>query len=196
MKHTACQLVLMLCLVWPFTVSGSQAAGEPEILPDLVLTVPEDLHAKKYLGLTGKAGTTFAVKDIKADILLIELFSMYCPYCQKEAPAVNELYEKMEEVSQNGPVVKIIGLGAANSQFEVEHFRDTYGISFPLFPDQDKSLFRALSGEGTPTFIGCRLKAGEMPTIILRKPGRFFNSGEFLHDLLEKGSLSLRRRNK
>ena len=188
MKKTVCELVFLLCLVWPLVVFSTEAAGEEELLPDLVLTTPDNLHYKEYLGLTGETGSSFAIKDIKADILLIELFSMYCPYCQKEAPSVNELFEKMQEMGKNGPVVKIIGLGASNSQFEVEHFRDTYNISFPLFPDQDLSMYKSLSGAGTPTFIGCRLKKNERPAIVLRKSGGFFSSTEFLQELIEKAN--------
>lgn len=187
MKRTVLHVFIFLCLVAGVAVPGGEAGAEPEFLPDLMLTIPDDLDHRRYLGLTGKAGTSFSVTDIQADILLIELFSMYCPYCQKEAPAVNELYAKMEEMSRNGPVVKIIGLGASNSQFEVDHFRDTYDIEFPLFPDRDKSMFRALSGRGTPTFIGCRMNGGDQPTIVLRKDGGFFSSSEFLQELVEKG---------
>ena len=51
------------------------------------------LEHQEYLGVSGSPGELFAVKDIDTDILLIELFSMYCPFCQEEAPSVNELYE-------------------------------------------------------------------------------------------------------
>lgn len=183
MKYIILHLVLVLSLFLPFT---APAAG-PVPLPDLVLEVPENPRHKEYLGLTGKSGTDFSIRDIDADILLIELFSMYCPYCQKAAPAVNELYVKMREISKNGPVVKIIGLGVANSQFEVDHFRDTYDIAFPLFTDEDKTMFRALAGEGTPTFIGCRLRGGERPVIVLRQNGGFASSATFLQELIDKG---------
>ena len=194
MKTNIIKLVLMLFFVSTSIMSGTEAAGEPEVLPDLVLTVPENQQYNEYLGLTGEAGTSFSVQDIQADILLIELFDMYCQYCQQEAPAINELYEKMQEISKDGPVVKIIGLGASNSQFEVELFRDIYDIPFPLFPDKDMSSFRALSGEGTPGFIGCRLEEGRRPTIVLRKSGAFSDPGEFLYELIEKGSPSEGRR--
>lgn len=194
MKTNMIKFVLMLCVVWPAIMSGSEAAGEPEVLPDLVLTVPEDQQYNEYLGLTGEVGSSFSVQDIQADILLIELFDMYCQYCQREAPAINELYEMMQEISRDGPVVKIIGLGVSNSQFEVELFRDIYSIPFPLFPDKDMSSYRALAGEGTPGFIGCRLEEGEKPTIVLRKFGAFSDPGEFLNELIEKGSSSEGRR--
>lgn len=189
MKKIATSLVLTIFLVWPCIGITAESAAKTEALPDIVLSVPENDFYRSYLGLTGKVGTTFSLEDVDADIIVIELFSMYCPFCQKEAPLVNELYEKMEEVSKKGPVVKIIGLGASNSQFEVEHFRDTYNVPFPLFPDKDMSMYKALKGAGTPGFIGCRLNGGKNATIILRNSGGFYSSDEFLKELIEKSSL-------
>ncbi len=188
MKTTALQLILTLCLFWSSSIiSAGELATDKEFLPDLLLPIPQDEEYRNYLGLTGAGGSSFSLADIKADVLLIELFSMYCPYCQKEAANVNELYQRMEEVSTQGMVVKIIGLGVANSQFEVEHFRDTYRVPFPLFPDLDKSMFKALSGAGTPSFVGCRLNGQkEKPVVVVRKAGGFYNAEHFLKELLEK----------
>lgn len=189
MKKCAIFLMFMFCLVSAGPVIGGESVGTDEILPNLELTVPEDDFYRKYLGLTGKAGESFTLADVQADILLIELFSMYCPHCQNEAPLVNELYEKMEEVSKRGPVVKIIGLGASNSQFEVEHFRDIYNVPFPLFPDKDLAMYKALGGDGTPTFISCRLIHAGKSTIVLRKSGGFYSSDKFLKKLIDQGRL-------
>ncbi|MGW8192638.1 MAG: TlpA family protein disulfide reductase [Desulforhopalus sp.] len=189
MKQRIIHVVLAVCLVWPFAGNCGES-GKPELLPDLTLTVPDNDIYREYLGLSAAPGERFSIAEIQADILLIELFSMYCPYCQKEAPLVNELFEKMEELSQNGgPVVKMIGLGASNSQFEVEHFRDTYNVRFPLFPDKEMSMYKALAGAGTPGFIGCRLKGGESPVIVLRNSGGFYNSDDFLQELVKKAGL-------
>lgn len=188
MKVRLMHVFVIVFLVWPFA-GYCAAAGETEQLPDFTLTVPDNDFYREYLGLAAAPGERFSPADIKADILLIELFSMYCPYCQKEAPLINELFEKMEELSSKGPVIKIIGLGASNSQFEVEHFRDTYNVPFPLFPDKDMSLYKALSGAGTPGFIGCRIKDGEKPVIVLRNSGGFYNSDDFLQELIKKSGL-------
>lgn len=189
MNKIVIYLVLLLGIVSAVPAFSDEPAATAEIFPDLILTVPENDSDKKYLGLTGKTGENFTITDIQADILLIELFSMYCPFCQKEAPIVNELYEKMEEVSQNGPIVKIIGLGASNSQFEVDHFKETYNVPFPLFPDRDMSMYKALAGEGTPGFIGCRIDSGGKATIVLRNSGGFYSADDFLKELIKSGGL-------
>lgn len=191
MKKRVIYFVLLLAMAMALAIPafGSEPAAIEEILPDLQLTVPDNDFDKKYLGLTGKSGESFSLTDVQADILLIELFSMYCPFCQDEAPIVNKLYEMMEEVSKKGPIVKIIGLGASNSQFEVEHFKETYNVPFPLFPDQDMSMYKALRGEGTPGFIGCRLKKDGEATIVLRNSGGFYSAEDFLKELIADGGL-------
>lgn len=189
MKNRIIHFVLLFSLLWAVPVVSGESTATNEDMPYLELMVPENNFYKKYLGLTGKTGESFTLADVKADILLIELFSMYCPYCQNEAPLVNELYEKMEEVSKKGPIIKIIGLGASNTQFEVEHFREIYNVPFPLFPDKDMSMYKALAGAGTPSFVGCRLKDGGKARIVLRNAGGFYSSDEFLKELIHNGKL-------
>ncbi|MCG6931184.1 MAG: TlpA family protein disulfide reductase [Desulfofustis sp.] len=156
-----------------------------ELLPDFELPIPEEPGHANYLGVQNIEGETFRITDIDADIVLIELFSMYCPFCQEEAPAVNELYQKMQALGTAGPNIKIVGIGASNSPFEVDHFRNTFDIEFPLFPDQDMSIYKALSGAGTPGFIGVRFDEGKKGVIVLRQSGGFYSTDDFLAELIE-----------
>ncbi len=185
-------LLLFAIIFFPLSsasyAAGSGVSGEQEFLPTLELTIPENQEHRDYLGLKGNPGEIFTVQDIKSDILLIELFSMYCPFCQEEAPVINELYEMMQSLPADGPSVKIIGLGAGNSAFEVDHFRSTYDIEFPLFPDKDLSMYKALEGAGTPGFIGVKKDNGNKFVIVLRQSGGFHDKESFLEQLLTGGS--------
>ncbi len=156
-----------------------------ETLPEIVVTVPESKEDRAYLGLEKEAGETFNLAEIDADILLIELFSMYCPYCQAEAPVVNTFHELALQRQEKGTTIRVVGLGASNTQFEVDHFRDTYDIPFPLFPDKPLTFYKKLGGEGTPSFLGVLLKKGAEPEIVLRQTGGFDSPEEFLEKLLE-----------
>ena len=173
-------LIAGLCSVSAFAAAERTA----EQLPEFELPVPGEENHRIYLGLDTSSGT-FSVTDIDADIVLIELFSMYCPFCQEEAPLINELFELMNDLPETGPSVKIIGIGASNSEFEVNHFRTTYNVQFPMFPDQDMAIYKALGGAGTPGFIGVRLSDGEGPLIVLRQSGGFYSKEDFLGQLIE-----------
>jgi thiol-disulfide isomerase/thioredoxin len=63
-----------------------------------MLNNPVDL---KYLGLPA-GGKFFKINQVKAKVVIIQIYSMYCPYCQAEAPNVNRLYAAIE----NSPVLK------------------------------------------------------------------------------------------
>jgi hypothetical protein len=44
-------------------------------LPEIILAVPHEIELRQYLGLSGKE--TFAIPEIKAEVVLIEIFNMY-----------------------------------------------------------------------------------------------------------------------
>src|SRR5690606_15376258 len=104
-----------------------------EDLAFIRLDAPESPNARAYLGL--QDAKTFSIGDIQTRILLIEVFSMYCPHCQREAPAVNTLYQQIIDRGDLADRIKIIGIGVGNSSFEVGVFQKTYNVPFPLFPD-------------------------------------------------------------
>lgn len=59
-------------------LAASAATSPPavgETLPDIRLEVPADPVQRSYLGLEGSA--PFAIPEIDADIVIVEIFSMY-----------------------------------------------------------------------------------------------------------------------
>ncbi len=143
-----------------FVIPGLAAAPDSitldaGALAEIRLAIPKTAAAKKYLGLAGAA--TFTIPQIKADTVIIEIFNMYCPVCQAEAPSVNALYRLIERTPRLKSKVKLIGIGVGNSPFEVEVFRKKYNVSFPLLPDRKIAIGKAISGPiKTPTFIAVR----------------------------------------
>ncbi len=148
------------------TVIPALAAGPDSLvvdagaLADLRFSTPQNAGAKGYLGL--KDSGAFTLPQIKANTVIIEIFSMYCPICQAEAPVVNELHQYIEKTPSLRGKVKLIGIGAGNSAFEVDVFRKKYNILFPLFPDEKFAIQKALSGPiRTPTFIVVKGSGGK-----------------------------------
>jgi len=121
------------------------AADKPpqkgETLPVINLPTPKSPAEKSYLGLSGEGA--FKIPQIKAKAVIIEIFSMYCPYCQKDAPGVNELYTLIDNDPDLKKKIKLIGIGAGNTPFEVGVYKKTYAVPFPLFPDQDFTIHKA-----------------------------------------------------
>ncbi|WP_419785448.1 TlpA family protein disulfide reductase [Pseudodesulfovibrio sp.] len=130
-------------------------AGAADAFPDLPLTGPLDEEQKEYLGLSDEARPS----AIGARYLFIELFSMYCPICQRNAPKVNALYQKVSSAGF-GKNVRFIGIGAGNTAFEVKVYGEKFGVAFPLFDDPNYVWHKALGEVGTPTFYLVDMQEG------------------------------------
>ena len=152
-------------------------------LGDFKLPIPEEEESKNYLGISGQGN--FEILQIETQILIIEIFSMYCPHCQKEAPRVNELYKFIQERVDLKDNIKIIGIGATNSEYEVIQFKKTYEISFPLFPDEDISISKKLGASSTPTFIAIKFLNNGDYEVFYFKSGSIGEVPQFLKNILE-----------
>jgi peroxiredoxin len=188
-KIAACWLVVVMLLL---AVPGSlKAASSPPVvggtLPDITLPAPKDSHDKTYLGLSGFG--SFKIPQIKAKVVIIEIFNMYCPYCQREAPNINELYAKIEQNPALKGAIKVIGVGAGNTSFEVGIFNKKYNVPFPLFADE-KFVIHGLVGEvRTPYFIGVKINPDGTNRVIYSKLGAIGGVDDFLSTLIKLSEL-------
>ena len=141
-------MVLIAVFIGGGVSLGVSTAPPPEggTLPDFTLPAPQQAEHRAYLGLQGEAA--FAIPDIKAEVVIIEIFSMYCPHCQREAPEVNRFFERLSADPVLSKKIILIGIGAGNSAYEVEVFRKKYRIAFPLFEDGDFSIHKKILVSG------------------------------------------------
>ncbi|MEA3486084.1 MAG: redoxin domain-containing protein [Thermodesulfobacteriota bacterium] len=158
-----------------------------DILPEIKLAIPSKHSDRNYLGLPSSG--FFKIDKIKARVVIIEIFSMYCPHCQGDAPRVNKLYRIIEENPNLKDKVKLIGIGAGNSPYEVEIFRKTYDIPFPLFADGDFSMHTVLGEVRTPYFIGVKINDNGTHQIFYSKLGGVKKADQFLKMILRLSGL-------
>src|SRR4030066_574071 len=154
MKKIYLLLLVITLLFFARVPPGSTAEKPPEkggVLPVINLPIPKNPIEKGYLGLSGDG--LFKIPQIKTKVVIVEIYSMYCPYCQKDAPGVNELYNLIGKKPNLKNKIKMIGIGAGNSSFEVEMYKKTYSVSFPLFPAKDFVIHNACGEVRTPYFI-------------------------------------------
>ena len=114
---------------------------------------------------------------------------MYCPYCQKEAPIVNDLYQLINKNVDLKKSVKIFGVGAGNTPFEVNVFRNQYNIQFPLISDNSFTVHTAVGGVRTPYFFVIRLKPDGSNKLIYSKVGSIQDAAQFLDMILHEADL-------
>jgi len=125
-----------------------------DFFPEVPMQVPEDPKDKTYLGIA--EGKTFTLKKVKADLVIIEILSVYCPSCQLQAPEYNKLFNLIENDPETKGRIKIIGIAAGNGVLEIKDFRDKRNVLFPILPDPYFEMHRAIGGSRTPFTIYVR----------------------------------------
>jgi len=186
--------ILVTCLVLAAllaVIPSLQAAEPPRAghqLPDFELPLPKDGADRNYLGLTSRlfffGGGSFRVPEIKAQAVVFQVFSMYCPHCQKDAPNMNVFYNLVEGSQRARGRVKIIGVGAGNNPYEVGVFKKKYQVPFPLFADADFIIHKKLGDVRTPYFIVIRIMPDGSHRVVYSKLGSFGDPARFLNDVL------------
>lgn len=186
MKRFVQYMVVIGAVISSLYASAAQPPVSGEVMPALKLVVPAEREHRAYLGLS--AGEFFEVQQVKADVVILEIMSMYCPFCQKEAPHVNELYRLIEGNPKLKGRIKLIGIGAGNSSYELKIFREKYQVPFPLTPDRDFQVHLSIGEVRTPYFIGVRIKKGA-GRVFYSKLGGFGDAGVFLEEILRLSGL-------
>jgi hypothetical protein len=68
-------VILFSLTVVGFTGAEVKPPAEGGMLPDIILRVPDTPELQQYLGVSGKKN--FTIPEIEAEVVLIEIFSMY-----------------------------------------------------------------------------------------------------------------------
>ncbi|MBU1611535.1 MAG: TlpA family protein disulfide reductase [Proteobacteria bacterium] len=148
MKNAVCVVpLLIVLLVQPLLCHGGQA------FPDFSLQGELTQEHRQYLGVDSPL---VRLSEVQAEYLFIEVYSLYCAPCQREAPTVNEMYETTIRTGL-GSTVKFLGIAAGNTPYEVEVFREQFQVEFPLFSDEDYVVHEAIGNMGTPYFVLVRV---------------------------------------
>jgi len=125
----------------------------PEYSFPMTLTRPDT----EYLGLPQKffglvKGDHFTLKDVKADLIVVEFLNKYCFSCQLQAPVMNQVFSMVQQDPELKERIKLIGIGAGNNEREVQSFREEKKVSFPLIPDPKFLAYEAIGEPGATPF--------------------------------------------
>lgn len=183
-------VLIVLCITGVIHAEESMPPKVGSSLPAIELPKPSNAADLKYLGLSGLSfGSTFNVSRIKTKAVIIQIYSMYCPYCQAEAPNVNRLFEMIERNPAFKDKIKIIGIGAGNTPFEVATYKKKYAIPFPLFPDQDFRNYKILGETRTPYFIAAKINEKGGTEVIYSRLGAIEDKNLFLEQISKAAGL-------
>lgn len=183
-KRLLITITIMLILASTAVMAAStQPPPVGSSLPEMKLLKPAESGELQYLGLSGSG--TFSPDQVKTQVLIIQIFSMYCPYCQKDAPNVNRFFGLIENNPKLKGKIKIIGIGAGNTQFEVGTFKKKYKVEFPLIPDGDFKIHKIVGEVRTPYFMVVKLYGPQKLKVVYSKLGAHEDVEAFLDEVVK-----------
>jgi thiol-disulfide isomerase/thioredoxin len=148
--------IIFLSLIFSYNLSWAETkpVGFAIPFPDLTFTQGLSKGEQVYLGIPQKK--TFSFKEIRGNLILIEFISIYCVSCQRQAPIFNELYSSIEKDPGLKGKVKMIGVAAGNNLNEVEIYKKTYQVPYPVMGDPKFDAHTAVGSPRTPFSIWVR----------------------------------------
>ena len=195
-KRLFAAMMLLFAVLLVFTRGNGHAVQPPAVggqLPDFDLSVPAYANDKAYLALPGDTlyfgRGAFKVPQIKAPVVILQVFSMYCPHCQDDAPNVNALYRLIESNPATKGKIKIIGIGAGNNPYEVGIFKKRYQIPFALFPDANFSIHKKLGEVRTPYFVVITIQPDGTHKVVYSRLASFGDPNQFLNSVIKLTNL-------
>jgi len=130
------------------SVRGDALIKPGDIFPGMSFDLSSNKKAQEYLGI--KRGKTIELSQINADLLIVEVMSVYCVSCMSQTAYDRDLFTMIEGNKRTAGKVKMIGIGAGNNLREVNKFVDEFEILYPVFPDFEFSRYNQIGQVRTP----------------------------------------------
>jgi len=143
-----------------------------------------DRDQRSYLGLRQGflgmfAAREFRSSDVAAEVLVIEFFNIHCMSCQRQAPVMNEVFDRINSHRTMRDRVRFFGIGVGNTGTETDLFMRRYSVGFPLFADPGFKNYEAIGEPGaTPLTVIVRKSGNDLRIVSahvgLEKRSNFF----------------------
>lgn len=147
-------LVILACCSGLSLLLTGAALAQPKVgdnVGNLKFNAPLTEEGVKYLGLAKSA--SFTLTDIKADYVMVDVFSTLCPHCIQQAPHLNNLYNLVTQDAKLKDKLKILAVGNQDSEMKLKAWKAIQKVPFPLIPDEKGQVFNVLNLPGTPVSI-------------------------------------------
>jgi len=147
---------ILLCS-GPWAKEKGRVVTPGDFFPEYSFPMTLTRSDTEYLGLPQKffglvKGDNFSLKDVKADLIVVEFLNKYCFSCQLQAPVMNQVFSMVQQDPQLKERVKFIGIGAGNNEREVGSFKEEKKVPFPVIPDPKFLAYEAIGEPGATPF--------------------------------------------
>ncbi len=128
----------------PLGAAGLPEKGNP--LPDFSLQAPASDRDREVLGL---GSGDFKLRDVPAELLIVEIIGVYCPLCHQQAPLFNQLVGRIGKKNLAARI-KLLAVAAGGNPIEIDHLRSNGVYDYPIVPDESFAVHKLLGQPRTP----------------------------------------------
>lgn len=87
--------------------------------------------------LVSTDGKAYKLSDFRGQVVLLNFWATWCPYCKDEMPIMQDMHE---EYGDKGLLILAVDIGETKA--EVESFMRELGLTFPALLDRDSQVYR------------------------------------------------------
>lgn len=140
-------------------VSGGEISGEStKTPPSASQDSQEEVFPAPDFTLTDQYGESHTLSDYRGKTVVLNFWATWCPYCVKEMPYLQNLYEEYGSNQEDLVILGVAnpksdGVEFANdiSQPEVEAFLEKEGYTYPVLMDLKGQVFGTYGVTSLPT---------------------------------------------
>ena len=135
-----------------------------------VVPIQVDFAAPE-INLSDLQGNPVSLSEYRGQIVLVNNWAIWCPPCKAEMPVLQAYYNE-----HKGKGFTIIAIEAGEPEGEVKAFTEQYGLTFPVWPDQESKALVAFRNNSLPS------------SYVIDRNGqvRYTWTGAISRDMLEK----------
>lgn len=148
------KLIISLLLLFSATIISAQ-----EEQP--MIDQPAPLFQLKALD-----GKTYSLEQLKGRYVVIHFATTWCPFCNAEAPSLEELSKKY-----TGKGVQVLIIDVKEEKSLVEKSLDRFHFSFPVLLDEDGAVSTKYAPEGVQPALA-RYEVPLASNLIIDKEGK------------------------
>jgi thiol-disulfide isomerase/thioredoxin len=183
-------LILSVSLAPGWAKEKTKVVTAGDFFPEFAFPMTLTSAEIEYLGLPTKflglmKGDTFSLKDVKADLIIVEYMNKYCFSCQLQAPVLNQVYEMVGKDPQLRGRVRFLSIAAGNNQTEANSFKAEKGVPFPIIPDSKFLAYEAIGDPGATPFTLMVRKTDSGLLIARAKVGLTREAERFMKEINE-----------
>jgi hypothetical protein len=157
--------------------------GIGDEFPSCKLVILYDETDRAYLKLQGLQ-KSFALEDVGCAYLYIVIYNENCLACVDEVKSFKALYQQMKASPKLSDKVKLLAIGAGSKKRGVIAFKKENAIPYPLFGDENRSIFSCLGNPVLPTSYLVQIQPGGRRQILFVQQDHITNVDKLVQKII------------